>query len=115
MRGEIFWKRITMFCLAFGIGFFITNAFEPKEISMQDALDILTSAPQKTKCIPADEKLKYLRLNKKSEISSEDLKKIEAEKTESKTEPQLFIPERDSVEHKTLLHKEKCFDSDGRR
>lgn len=109
MCGEAFWKRITAFCLAFGLGFFVSNAFKSEEIRMQIVPDFITSVPQKENCVPADVNLKYRRLE---EVSKEDLKKIEAEKTESKIEPQLFIPERDSVEHKTLLHKEKCYDSD---
>lgn len=110
MCGEAFWKRITAFCLAFGLGFFVSKAFEAEKIKMQIVPDFITSAPQKENCVPADGNLKYHHLE---EVSKEDLKKTEAEKTE--TEPSLFIPERDSVENKTLLHKEKCYDSDGRK
>ncbi|HMS41608.1 MAG TPA: hypothetical protein PKE69_15355 [Pyrinomonadaceae bacterium] len=112
MCGEAFWKRVTAFCLAFGLGSFVSNAFKSEEIRMQIVPDFITSAPQKENCVPADRNLKYRRLE---EVSKEDLKNIEAEKDKSETQPQLFIPERDLVEHKTLLHKENCFDSDGRK
>ena len=111
MCGEIFWKRITIFCLAFGLGFFVTNVFGLKEASIKYVPDFITSAPQKENCVPVDENLKYHNLKEKTEISKDDLDKIEAEKIKSNGEPQLFIPEKDSVELKTLLHKEKCYDS----
>lgn len=110
MGGEAFWKRLTAFCLTFGLGVFLSNNFTLKEKPSENALQL---APKRENCVPADANLKYLPLKEKSEVSEEELKRIEAEK--SNAEPQLYIPERDKAEYKILLHKEKCYESDGRK
>ena len=115
MCGEAFWKRMTAFCLTFGLGFFISNYFILKEMPLEKAQNVMNLVPIRENCVPADEHLKYLHLKEKTEIPKEELEKVEAEKNNAVPKPQLYFPERDLTEYKTLLHKEKCYASDGRK
>jgi len=113
MCGEIFWKRITIFCLAFGLGFFVTNVFVPKKLPTQNVLSPVTN---RENCVQVDGFFRHNLLAEKEQtdtLKDETAKEFEIQN--SKTEPQLHVPERDKSEYKTLLHKEKCYDSDVRK
>lgn len=111
MCSETFWKRVVVFCLTFGLGFFISDVFDSKKMPSKNVSEL---SPKRDTCVPVDGFVSYQNLaeKEKSEISKEQLEKIEAQKINAEPKPQLYFPERDLAKHKNLLHKEKCYDFD---
>lgn len=125
MCGEGSWKGVTVFCLAFWIGIFIANDFTARDFEMRRAITPVSenvSTPDK-KCVPLDESLKYRNLTQEPKKEAEKQPKAKNKSKEDKatlkksaeSQPQYYVPSKDSAEYKNLLHKEKCYESDGRK
>lgn len=129
---EAFWKKVVAFCLTFGLGVLVSGVLASKKeckakkelvIEIQKSENSLI--PETKNCVPVDGNLKYERL------TVEEKPNLEAKKTEDKkksqkaemekqdnpaeSKPQFYNPSKDSAEYKDLLHREKCYESDGRK
>jgi len=132
MCGEIFWKKVLVFCLTFGLGVLVSGLFIPKELPAQNTEQTISPIPAENKnCIPVDGNPRYETLDDKAPngaFQSEEppklkvLKKFEADKKSSKNkrekqnsngepEKQPDIAPKDSAEYRDLLHREKCFEA----
>ncbi|MBS1792957.1 MAG: hypothetical protein JSS81_03840 [Acidobacteria bacterium] len=128
MRGENFWKGVTVFCLTFGAGFFIAKPFVPDEkppvnIAVPETPGTLPNAAPETNCVPADIELRYEYLGAKektpptTEARKAETEKREADKKVSKKNPEIrgeaqkpyYIPSRDRASSQILLYRERCF------
>ncbi len=130
---ESFWKRVVVFCLAFGFGVLVSDAFFSKETSSESQKTVNISVSIEKNCVPVDSSLKYENLAVKEKPDSAPLNetpKLEIKKDADKkslkedqakqkptAEPngQFYVPSKDSAEYKILLHREKCFETDGRK
>ena len=129
MCGDIFWKKVLVFCLTFGSGVLVSGLFIPKELPAQNIKQTVNQMPAENKnCVPVDSNLRYEPLVAKNEAeqttlaekpkpdakkkeSGKKLPKEKPEKPETVSEPQLYNPSKDSAEYKKLLHREKCFEA----
>jgi hypothetical protein len=129
MCGQIFWKRIVVFCLTLGLGVLVAGFFTSKELPAQNVNQAVNPAPAENKnCVPVDENLQYQTLENEAPASPfqleetpklADSKKYEKHKTpkehqkkrEAIVKQPYYNPSKDSAEYKDLLHKEKCFDA----
>lgn len=134
MHHQSLWKGITIFSFALGIGTFTGDYFKAK-----DNPEKLQTVQQKN-CIFADKNLKYQTLSLKEEMHSVERidkpnlipvpkgikveKQTEAEKSPIKKvgEIDTTLPKtnnnfdvKDKEQYSTLLHKELCYESDGRK
>ena len=132
MRGEWFWKGIITFCLTLLIGTFAVELFNSAASKVENEKTDLFYR-EKT-CVFADSELKYqiLPLREESHFtpSANETKKIiltpisatnraKSEPTNAQNdgfEPQMqkYMPSQNTTEFQTLLHIEKCYESDGR-
>ncbi len=134
MRGETFWKRVIVFCLTFGLGVFVSNAFISKELPSENQKSVNNSVSNEKNCVPVDTSLKYENLtgrDKTDSIAINEIPKLEVKKTETDTKAlkenqvkqkniakpknQLYNPSKDSAEYKILLHREQCFEVQGQK
>lgn len=135
---ENFWKRLVTFCLTFWLGVFASYFFVSKEL-LPENKRTATLIPEQKNCVFADENLKYqtlpleelpsvipnpsiitpkkeepkIKIPKNKKQDEPDIQKIQ--KDNSKPKPQLYIPSKDLAEYQILLHKEKCYESNGRK
>lgn len=130
---QSFWKRITIFCLALGIGILASNF-----LSLQESPESkkMKNLPFKEKnCAYADKNLKYETLPLKKKVYNApqveekpeiklipfEKEKLETPKIETKQNnfsesvPQLHIPLQSTAQYQTLLHKENCYESDEKK
>jgi hypothetical protein len=130
---ESFWKRITTFCLALGIGTFASDFRVLNE--SPEFKKMKSSVTKEKNCVFADKDLKYETLPLKKEVyilpqveNKPELKLIPSEKKRLKKPevetnqnnfaepvPQLHIPSQSSAQYQTLLHKENCYEFDERK
>ena len=128
MCRESFWKRITIFCLALGIGTIASDFWFSEELS--ESKKMKNSVSKERNCVFADKDLKYENLPLKEEIyilpqvgekpeikpiplEKEELKKSEIETNQNnfpESIPPLYIPSQSSAEYQILLHKENCYE-----
>lgn len=138
MHQKSIWKGITIFSLALGIGTFTSDFYGVKEISENVSNEV--RAVEKKNCKFADPNLKYQTLSLKNEKYSAELinkfgvLSVPADKAEEKKnevkESQNDLTEKidklnselknksdnkNKEEYSTLLHKELCYESDGRK
>lgn len=141
MCGETFWKRVVVFCLAFGLGVFVSSAFISKEIPAESLKTTSSSMPEnliapanagssEKNCVAVDSSLRYERLISKApdRLSSMEVapppkspnpqtaKKFskndqEKQKDSAELKRQFYVPSEDSAEYQTLLHRERCFEA----
>ena len=139
MKCEIFWKRIVTLCLTFGLGVFVQSFFALKDLPEVEVIpaaeyETLVLNSKQINCISADESLKYeylVNLNGEGLISVEekeeetvDLRSKEKKVTSIKTQknqksaeikPQLYKPSEHQAEYRILVHKENCYELNGRK
>jgi hypothetical protein len=133
---KAFWKGIVAFCLTFSLSVFVSSFFtlgqaHSSYCSSKNNLSLEIQTPENSaisetkNCVPVDGSLKYERL------TTEEKPNLEAKKTEDKKKslkaekekqnnpaqpkPQFYNPSKTDAEYKDLLHREKCFESDGRK
>jgi hypothetical protein len=123
--GEAFWKRVVVFCFAFGLGVGVSGLFVSKESVKENNNPAPISAPAENpaekNCVPVDGNLKYERLTvveqttletKKQENKKKSVKEnLEKQNNSAESKPQFYNPSKDSAEYKVLLHREKCFET----
>ena len=133
--GKAFWKGIVVFGLTFALGVFVSSFFTLRTATTSNCNDLKkkfpaanqktenNAAPESKKCVPLDGHLKYERLTagekpkavaKKQRDKKKSLKN-EKDKQNNPTGRQFYNPSNDSAELQVLLHKEKCYESDGRK
>ncbi len=122
---EIFWKKVVVFSLAFGISVFVSNAFTSSEIPTESIKTTINLAPQSKNCVPVDGNLKYERLTtaeeqaklatKKQEEKKKVLKNSQEKQNNFTQSQQFYVPSKDSAEYKILLHREQCFEAQGQK
>ena len=122
---EAFWKRVVVFCLTFGLGVFVSNLFISKESAKENPKLLVISSPSENNCVPVDDSLRYERLtaeekpNVEAKKQEDNKKSLKAEKEKqnnpAESKPQFYNPSKDSAGYKDLLHREKCYESDGRK
>ncbi|MEP6901336.1 MAG: hypothetical protein ABJA66_06270 [Actinomycetota bacterium] len=125
-----FWKKVIVFCLTFGLGTFVSNAFISKELSSENQKTVNNSVSNEVNCIPIDSSLKYENLAAKEEkdlfaINETPKSEVKKTATDKKTlkdnqakqkniaesKEQFYNQSKDSAEYKVLLHKEQCFEA----
>lgn len=142
---EGFWKRIVTLCLTFWLGVFISDFFALKELPSIDAFDIsqkkivprniitdIDSVSGKKVCAPVDANLKYddlsreaalipvpnIKVNKNNPQTSEKsvVTKLEKKRKQiEELEKQLYRLSENRFQYQILLHKENCYESNGRK
>jgi hypothetical protein len=141
MKCDVFWKRIVTLCLTFWLGVFVQNFFALKELPQIDVIpatenENLLPGSKQIICSAADKSLKYeylIYLDGEETLISveENEKKIanltskEKKATPIKTQrnrknnaeikPQLYKPSEHQAEYRILLHKENCYELNGRK
>jgi hypothetical protein len=139
MCGKVVGKGIVVFSLAFSFGIAASEFFVPEQssgINVTTNNQVLAPVLEKN-CVPADKNLSYQNLPlrepnidfpEKAEssgplvIKSDEKKSVkktaksdetpaEKQKLKKMTEPHQYIPQKDSAEYQTLLHKEQCFET----
>jgi hypothetical protein len=133
---KLFWKRIVVFCLTFGLGIFISGLFISTEIPNENIRTIINLIPEKessrektnqtnepnTKnCVSVDGKLQYIPLTatddkSKVEINSEvkkdkKIKNKENEKRLEEMRKELDRSLNNLPNSQILLYKEQCFET----
>lgn len=144
MRYQSIWKGITIFSLALGIGTFTGDFFGVKELPENIPVKVQTvenpiqnQTPEKRNCRFADPDLKYQTLPLKDEKFSAELlskptvldkskekkRKVKESQKDIDKELEKQVSELrkklnkayKTEEYSTLLHKELCYESDGRK
>ena len=120
MRGDNFWKGVIVLCLTLLTGVFVTDFFK-----LEKAKPKFARINKELNCQPADADLKYHKLESAEASSRQEPKTITGggmlsnlekfERLESDTKELLYRPKKDKFDPATLLHKENCYELNGRK
>lgn len=140
MKCEIFWKRIVILCLTLGFGVFVQNFFSLKDLPETPMISVMENKnfppdSKQIRCIVEDGNLKYeyliylkdgeplISIEEKEKETADLLpgnKKVtpiktqKVQKSDFDIKSQLIKPSENKAEFQILLHKENCYESNGR-
>ena len=120
MRGDNFWRGVIVLCLTLLAGVFVADFFESGKEKQKFAV-----INKELNCQPADSNLKNYKLSKTEVPSKQEPRAVTGgsvipdhenlEGLESETKGLLFRPAKDKFDSVTLLHKENCYEINGRK
>ena len=126
MRGDNFWKGVIVLCLTLLAGVFISDLFDSEKEKTK-----YIGINKELNCQPADSNLKYHLLSKseappktqapskkepKTVIGVPVLPDLENfKRIGSNTKELLYRTDKDKFDSGTLLHKENCYEINGRK